>query len=141
MWKHVIFYSYIVIFLFGNILLLLNIDIISVIHTTGWLPYIHYETYTSTETSSLYILIVLAVINILFLKNNKLSEIFPYVDASTLTISIIYIFVYFLKPYLLLINPTGLAPAYLGCIEIGGIFTNSLYIVLIINSIIIFHIK
>ncbi|MFX0143992.1 MAG: hypothetical protein ACFE9C_07935 [Candidatus Hodarchaeota archaeon] len=133
-WKFFLFFSYIVIFLMGIVLLFLNFDLISVIHASEseWLPVIKYETYSSMDTIFIYAFIVLVVIDIISISIAKLVRIMPIVITLSLIISIIFIFALFLNPHLLIINPTGLPPTQLDVIEVGGIFSIVLSILFVL---------
>ncbi|MFX1378680.1 MAG: hypothetical protein ACFFA4_06265 [Promethearchaeota archaeon] len=135
--KTFIFYSNITIIISGFILLLLNIDNFSVIH--AWaspsLPVMKYETYSSLEILYLYMLVVLAVINIISMRVDKLFRIRPFNYIFTLLVSTVFTLILFLNPHILIINPTGLPPTQLDALEVGGIISIILFANLIINNI------
>ncbi|MFW9819875.1 MAG: hypothetical protein ACFFE5_09715 [Candidatus Thorarchaeota archaeon] len=133
-----IFHIYVGILVGGIILLLLNINMISVIHAkeSELLPVVKYETYSSFEIIFLYLFIVLTGINIISMKFNKLRGKIPYINILTPLISIILIVTLFLNPHYLIIIPTGLLPTRLDVLEIGGILSSILFSILVANSVI-----
>ena len=134
MWKFFFLFSYVVIFLMGIVLLLLNIDLISVIHASEseWLPVIKYETYSSLDTIFIYVFIGLVVIDVICISIAKLMRIMPIIITLSLITSIIFIFAQFINPHLLIINPTGLPTTQLDVIEVGGIFSVILSILFVL---------
>lgn len=134
--KNLVLYFNIIILLFGTVFLLLNINIISVIHAkVGELPVQVYETYSTLETSFLYILILLAILNILSLKINYLKPLKPYIISLTPIIAVITILLLFLNPHTMILSPNGWPPTLLDRIELGGLITIILYSSLIVISI------
>lgn len=132
-----IFYSNITIIMLGITLLLFNFNAISVIHARASpsMPVVKYETYSSLEILSLYIIFVLTSINIITIKVKKLSRTRDYFSVFTPIVSIVFILVTLINPHIIIINPTGLPPTQLDILEIGGIISIVLYANLTINTI------
>jgi hypothetical protein len=138
-----IFYSNITTIALVITLFLFNFKAITVIH--AWaspsIPVFKYETYSSLETLSLYIISVLTSINILSMKVQKLSRTRHFTSVFTSIVSFIFILVTLINPHVIIINPTGLPPTQLDVLEIGGIISIVLYANLTINTITILWIE
>jgi hypothetical protein len=134
-WRIFIFIFYIITIVFGLVLIILNIEMISVVHAkeSEWIPVIKYETYSSLEVFFLYFVISLAVINMIFINIKRLFKIIPFINVLSLLVAIVFILLFFLNPHILIINPTGLPPTRLDAIEIGGILSIIIFIILILN--------
>ncbi len=127
--KNLVLYCNLVILVFGITLLLLNINMISVIHAKAseWLPVLVYETYSTLETSFLYLLILLLIVNILFIKIRDLKPFKPYIISLTPIVAIISMLLLFLNPHTMILNPKGWPPTLFDRIELGGIITIILF--------------
>ena len=111
------------------VLILINLDIISVIHAKAseWLPVLVYETYSALETSFLYILIFLAILNILTIKIRYLRPLKSCIYSLTPFVAIIPILLLFFNPHPMILNPNGWPPTKFDSIELGGIFVVILF--------------
>lgn len=135
-WQNSPLYLNIFFLILGIVLLLLNVDIISVIHARASesLPVEKYETYTSLNISILYILILLLIINLFSMKVQKLNALRPYIFSFTPLIIIILIFLLILNPHSMILNPSGWPPTRLDRIELGGVISMFFFFLVIINS-------
>jgi len=127
--KGIVQYFNMIILTLGFIFLLLNINMISVIHAKAseWLPVLVYETYSTLETSFLYLLILLAILNILSTKIRYFKPLKPYIISLTPIIAVISILLLFLNPHTMILNPKGWPPTLFDRIELGGIITIVLF--------------
>jgi len=118
------------------VFLFLNIDVLSVMHqkSSGGLPVVVYDTYSSIETILYYLIIILCLINSLFLLYNKLERYsrFPIILTPIISFSVLLLFITY--PHLLIINPSGQPPTSLESIQLGGFLIIGLTISLMINS-------
>ncbi|MHA2390437.1 MAG: hypothetical protein ACXAEX_00570 [Promethearchaeota archaeon] len=123
------------------ILVILNIDVISVIHAreSESLPVLKYETYTSIELSIFYVIILLAVVNIALMLFEKFKRIKPYFVALTPIISILMSIILILNPHSIIINPTGWPPTQIDVLKIGTVFGLVLFVFLAIDSVLVLH--
>lgn len=139
--KKVIISIYALIIILSIILLILNLDVFYVSHaSSGMIPVIIYETYSSLETSLFYILIALVVINSYFFLTKALKRLkflrILIISLSTI-ISIIFLLLLLVNPHFLIINPTGNAPTRIINIFPGLIIIIILFIAFFLNTLFI----
>lgn len=134
---------FLIILLISLIILFLNVNVLTVMHqkSSGGLPIVVYETYSSIETILFYLIIILCLIDTFFILNKKLERysIFPIVFTPVINFSAILLFITY--PHLLIINPSGQPPTSLESIHLGGFLIIGLSIALIINSFLILYQK
>jgi hypothetical protein len=128
-YNYLVTYFNVFILVFGIILLVLNIEMISVIHASAseWLPVLLYETYSTFETSFLYLLILLAILNILSFNSRYVKPLKVYILYIIPIIAIISIVIFVLNPHTLILR--------LDRIEIVGIIAMILFSLFTINTI------
>jgi hypothetical protein len=141
--KEILVYFNVVIFAAAIILLVINLDVISVIHAkeSEWLPVQKFKTYSTIELSIIYVIIVLAILNVFFMSYNKTKAFRIYFISFTPIITLVFIFLLFLNPHSLILNPTGFPPTTFDGLEMGAIFMLLLLILLAIDSIILTYIE
>ncbi|MFW9938832.1 MAG: hypothetical protein ACFFD5_14380 [Candidatus Thorarchaeota archaeon] len=134
---------FLVILAISILTLFLNINIFSVMHqkSSGGLPVIVYDTYSSIETTLIYLIIILCVINSFFILYKKLDKYSLYPVFFTPIISFSAILLFITYPHLLIINPSGQPPTLVESIEFGGFLMITLVVALIINSFLILYDK
>ncbi|MFX0001834.1 MAG: hypothetical protein ACFE9Q_11905 [Candidatus Hodarchaeota archaeon] len=127
--KNFVIYFNIVILVFGIVFLLLNIDMISVVHAKAGelIPVEVYETYSTLETSLIYILILFTIVNMLSIKISYLKPLKPYIISLTPIVAILSILLFFLNPHTIILSPKGWPPTHFDYIEIGGTITIILF--------------
>ena len=121
--------------------LLLNFDVFYVSHaSSGMIPIITYETYSSLETSFLYILIALIGISsyVYLMKRLKKWESLRILLISLLSlIPIIILLLLIINPHFLIILPAGNSPTRIIEIFPGFIFIIILFIASFANTLLI----
>lgn len=134
--KSLVIYINIAILVIVITLFVLGLEVIRVIHAQAseWLPVQVYETYSTTETSLLYVLILLIVGNLLSIKIRYLEQYKPYIIFLTPIISIILITILILNPHTIILKPNGWPPTQLDNIDPGGIITIILFSLTIVSS-------
>jgi len=135
--KKLIIYFNLIIIALAITLLLLNLDVFYVSHaSTGMLPIITYQTYSTAETSYLYVLIIsIGISSYIFLtKRLKKWESLRILFISLLsTIPIIFLMLLIINPHFVIIFPTGNAPTRLIEIFPGLLFIMILFIAFFVN--------
>jgi len=134
--QKVLIYSNFVILVIAITFLFLNFDFISLIHAKASesLPVQVFETYSTLETSILYILILLVVGNLLTIKVRYIKPLKPYIISLTPLIAIISIVLLILNPHTMILAPIGWPPTQLDNIELGGILVIILFGTFVVNS-------
>jgi hypothetical protein len=128
--------SNIIILVIAIVLFILNLDFVSVIHAQAseWIPVIVYATYSSTEISLLYILIILTIVNLLLIIFRLLEQFRPYVLSLIPIIALISIILLFLNPHTIILTPEGWPPTILDNIQLGGFISIILFSIFILSS-------
>ena len=139
--KKVIISIYATIVILSIIFLILNLDVFYVSHaSSGGLPVITYETYSSLSTSLFYILIALVVITLYFFLTKRLKRLkslrILIISLSTI-ISLIFLLLLLVNPHFLIINPIGSAPTRIINIFPGLIIIIILFIAFFLNTLFI----
>jgi len=98
------------------------------------LPVQVYETYSSIETSILFLLLILSIANLLSIRLRFLKPLKPYIISLTPIIAIISILLLILNPHSMILVPSGWPPTQLDKIELGGILTIILVNIFIASS-------
>jgi len=134
--KNLVMYLNLVFLVLAIIVLLLNINIISVIHAKASesLPVEKFETYTSLSISIFYILILLLIGNLLSMKLHKLEPLKPYFFSFTPLVLLISIFLLIFNPHSMILNPSGWPPTRIDSIELGGVISLFLFSLVMINT-------
>ncbi|MFX1464061.1 MAG: hypothetical protein ACFFBF_13605 [Promethearchaeota archaeon] len=120
--KKIILYFNLVIMLFSIVILILNLNFVSVIYSwSDSLPVITTKTYSTIEMSLFLIIIILIIVNALLISFNILKSVKPYIISIMPIISVILLIILIFNPHAVAINPSNRPPAQLGNIDVGGI--------------------
>ncbi|MFX1327675.1 MAG: hypothetical protein ACFE91_05955 [Promethearchaeota archaeon] len=121
--KRILLYSILVIMSFSIVILVLNVNFISVIYSwSDSLPVLTTKTYSAIEVSLLFVIIILTIVNALSISFDTLKPVKPYIISFTPFISVILLILLIFNPHAIAINPKNRPPVQLDNIEIGGIF-------------------
>ncbi|NVM34259.1 MAG: hypothetical protein HWN81_01605 [Candidatus Lokiarchaeota archaeon] len=99
------------------------------------LPVEKFEIYSSLEVSIYYILVILTITNVLFVKIRKFEPFRQYIFSLTPLIGVVSIILLIFSPHSMILNPSGWPPTRLESIELVGIIAIILFSLFIINSI------
>lgn len=122
-YKKIFLFIYIGIVFLSIILIVFNLDSISVIHAKeGNLPSLKYETYTSLEISLLYVLILMTLINIFLMWTERFEKYSQQIISLTPIVVLIAILLFAINPHSIILFPTGAPPTTLDFLNIGGYF-------------------
>ncbi|MFX1550495.1 MAG: hypothetical protein ACFFB9_09050 [Promethearchaeota archaeon] len=137
--KKLIIYFNLIILTLALIILFLDLKVFYVSHaSSGMIPIIVYETYSSTETSFLYVLIALIIISsFIFLINRleKWKSLRILIISILNLITIIIFLLMIINIHFLIISPTANPPTRIIEIFPGFILIIILYIAFFANSI------
>ncbi|MBD3230362.1 MAG: hypothetical protein GF329_19440 [Candidatus Lokiarchaeota archaeon] len=119
-WFNTAFYAFIAVFCI--ILIILNVNVIKVTHSSmGYIPVIIQVDYTTINVSIFYVLLMLSFLNLIFNITNKYDIIRKLIILATPVISLIFILLSFFSPQSILISPLGNPPTSLDLMYVGGI--------------------
>jgi hypothetical protein len=135
--KNWFLYINIAIIAIAFLFMLINLDIISVVHAQASesLPIVVFETYSALETSFLFLLLLLAILNILTIQFRYLKPLKSYIFSLVPFVAIMPIILLFFNPHTMILNPNGWPPTTFDRIELGGIIIVVLYSIFIAISI------
>ncbi|TXT60236.1 MAG: membrane protein of unknown function [Promethearchaeota archaeon] len=130
------FYLYLISLVLIIFLLVIDIDVISVIHSRSGenLPVIERETYSFQGLNLSYIFVFLIIINLIIMKIEGYSFLKNVLVSLTTIVAVALFFVFFINPHLIILFPSGLPPTKLENVLIGGVFIIGLLFAFLLNS-------
>lgn len=139
--KKLIFYLYLTLLVLTGIALIIDLNVISVIHSRSGqnLPVITEETYGFQGLSISYFLGLLIISNLILMKIEEYKRLRNIIVPLTTIVAFILISVLFINPQILILFPSGFPPTQLENVLIGGFLIIIISIGFIVNSILMIY--
>lgn len=139
--KKLIFYLYLTLFVLTVIALIIDLNVISVIHSRSGqnLPVITEETYGFQGLSISYLLGLLIISNLILMKIEEYKRLRNIIVPLTTIVAFILLSVLFINPQVLILFPSGFPPTQLENVLIGGFLIIIISIGFMVNSILMIY--